>query len=376
MGEHVYFATVAKGLEEVLAAELRGLGIEPERVDSGGVLFRGDLATCYRANLCLRTANRVLVRLTEFPCTSPEELYAGVRQAGWSQLLTPEMTIAVDATVRDSALTHSHFVALKTKDAIVDTIRDQTGRRPSVDARAPSVRVNVHLARNICTLSLDSSGDPLDRRGYRLDRTSAPLRETLAAGLVLLTGWDGSTPLVDPMCGSGTILVEGAMVAARMAPGLLRERFGFMGWREFDQPLWNRLKDEARQSVRSLEAPLVFGSDLSWDALRTSEKNLARSGVAALVQVRRAEIGEVEPPAGSGTILVNPPYGERLGQREDLGALYKRLGDIFKQRWKGYTAFLFTADRELAKRVGLKASKRIVLWNGPLECRLYRYDLY
>ncbi len=372
----MYFATVAKGLEEVLAAELRGLGIEPERVDSGGVLFQGDLAACYRANLWLRTANRVLMQLAEFPCAGQDELYAGVREVPWQQILTPEMTIAVDATVRDSALTHSHYVALKTKDAIVDTIRDHTGRRPSVDAKSPSLRVNVHLARNLCTLSLDTSGDPLDRRGYRLDRTSAPLRETLAAGLVLLTGWDGNAPLVDPMCGSGTILIEGAMVAARLAPGLLRERFGFMGWREFDEPLWKRMVAEARQAVRRPEAPLIFGSDRSWDALRTSEKNLARSGVEELVQVRRAEVGEVEPPAASGVILVNPPYGERLGQEEDLAALYKRLGDIFKQRWKGYTAFLFTADRELAKRVGLRPSRRLVLWNGPLECRLYRYDLY
>lgn len=372
----MYFATVAKGLEEVLAAELRGLGIEPERVDSGGVLFRGDVATCYRANLWLRTANRVLMQLAEFPCAGQDELYAGVRQLPWQQMLTPEMTIAVDATVRDSALTHSHYVALKTKDAIVDTVRDHTGRRPSVDARSPSLRINVHLAKNHCTVSLDTSGDPLDRRGYRLDRTSAPLRETLAAGLVLLTGWDGNSPLVDPMCGSGTILIEGAMVAARMAPGLLRERFGFMGWREFDEPLWKRMVEEARQAVRRPEAPLLFGSDRSWDALRTSEKNLARSGVEELVQVRRADVGEVEPPAPGGVILVNPPYGERLGQQEDLSALYKRLGDIFKQRWKGYTAFLFTADRELAKRVGLRPSRRLVLWNGPLECRLYRYDLY
>ncbi len=220
-----FFATTAKGIEEVLADELTVLGIAVAAVEAGGVRFTGDMNDCYRANLWLRTASRVLMPLAGFPCDTPQALYDGVRAISWYDLITPEMTLAVDCNLRDSAMTHSGFVALKTKDAIVDAIRDRFGSRPDVDTRDPDLRVNVHLVKNRCTVSLDTSGIPLDRRGYRLERNEAPLRETLAAALIMLSGWDGTVPLADPMCGSGTIPIEAALKAACRAPGILRAGF-------------------------------------------------------------------------------------------------------------------------------------------------------
>lgn len=370
-----FFATTAKGVEEVLARELVALGIA-SAAEPGGVRFSGDWSACYRANLWLRTANRVLLPLVTFPCATPQELYAGVRTAVWHDHLTPDMTLAVDCNLRDSALTHSGFVALKTKDAIVDAIRDRAGRRPNVDTRDPDLRVNVHLVKNRCTVSLDTSGVPLDRRGYRLDRNEAPLRETLAAALVQLSGWDGTVPLADPMCGSGTIPIEAALFAARRAPGLLRPGFAFQRWPAYDRELWRRLTEEAAGEARaSLPVPLV-GYDRSPRALAVARQNSIRAGVQGLVTLAERELSAFSPPPGPGVLLFNPPYGRRLGEEEELKPLYRQIGDVMKQRCTGYTAWVFTGSADLAKCVGLRASRRIVLFNGPIECRLLKYELY
>lgn len=370
-----FFATTGKGVEEVLARELLALGMGNVNQEPGGVRFCGGLDACYRANLWLRTANRVLMPLTEFPCQNPQELYDGVRAIVWERWLTPELTLAVDCNLRDSAMTHSGFVALKTKDAIVDRLRDHFGSRPSVDTKDPDLRVNVHLVKNRCTLSLDTSGSPLDRRGYRLARTEAPLRETLAAALLDLTGWDGTVPLVDPMCGSGTIPIEAALKAGRRAPGLSRQ-FGFERWPTFDRPLWQRLVREAKdEALARLPAPIV-GSDRSDRAVATARENCKRAGMEGFVQLAQRELAEFSPPPGPGILLVNPPYGQRLGEEEALKPLYRQLGDVMKQQCKGYTAYIFTGSAELAKCVGLRATRRIVLFNGPLECRLLKYELY
>ncbi|HEX5773510.1 MAG TPA: THUMP domain-containing protein [Geomobilimonas sp.] len=370
-----FFATTGKGVEEVLARELAMLGMVNVSKETGGVRFQGGIDACYRANLWLRTANRVLLPLTEFACQNPQELYDGVRTIAWERWLTPELTLAVDCNLRDSAMTHSGFVALKTKDAIVDRLRDHFGRRPSVDTKDPDLRVNVHLVKNRCTLSLDTSGAPLDRRGYRLARTEAPLRETLAAALLELTGWDGTVPLVDPMCGSGTIPIEAALKAGRRAPGLSRQ-FGFQRWPTFDRTLWQRLLGEARDEALATLPSLIVGSDMSARAVATARENCERAGVAGLVQLAQRELADFTPPPGPGILLVNPPYGQRLGEEEALKPLYRQLGDVMKQRCKGYTAYIFTGSSELAKCVGLKATRRIVLFNGPLECRLLKYELY
>ena len=369
------FAPAPRGAEEITAAELGRLGIEGARAGRGGVAFATDRTGLYRANLWLRTASRVLVNLAGFPCASPEELYNGVHAIAWHDLITPTMTLAVDCTLRDSALTHSKFVALKTKDAIVDRIREQRGSRPNVDTAGPDVRVNIHVAKNVCTVSLDSSGEPLDRRGYRLERTEAPLRETLAAAIIAQTGWDGSIPLADPMCGSGTIPIEAALVAGRVAPGL-RRSFGFQRWLDFDAGLWVRLLKEAEDGIRKIPAGLITGYDQDSRALVLAARNSAKAGFEGQVHFFHAALEEFKPESETGVVILNPPYGVRLGEEDDLRELYCRIGDIMKQRCRGWTGYVLTGNLELAKYIGLKASRRFVFFNGAIECRLLRYELY
>jgi len=369
------FAAVPRGAEEITAAELQDLGISGVQVGRGGVAFAADRAGLYKANLWLRTASRVLVQLSVFPCTTPAELYNGVHAIDWTHLITPDMTLAVDCSLRDSALTHSGFVALKTKDAIVDRIREACGSRPNVDTASPDVRINVHLHRNVCTVSLDSSGDPLDRRGYRLERNEAPLRETLAAAVVALTGWDGSIPLADPMCGSGTIPIEAALVAGRVAPGLQRS-FGFQRWLDYDGGLWERLIKEADSGIRTLPVGLITGCDQDSRALQLASRNAAKAGFAGQLHFFHATLDAFQPTGDRGVLIVNPPYGKRLGDEDELKELYCQIGDIMKKRCRGWTGYVLTGNLELAKYIGLKASRRFVLFNGAIECRLLRYELY
>jgi len=369
------FAAVPRGSEEIAAGELKALGIEGAVAVRGGVAFTVDRAGLYRANLWLRTASRVLVNLSTFACPSQNELYAGVHAIDWNELITTDMTLAVDCTLRDSALTHSGFVALKTKDAIVDRIREQCGSRPNVNTSSPDVRINIHLAKNVCTVSLDSSGDSLDRRGYRLERNEAPLRETLASAIIALTGWDGSIPLADPMCGSGTIPVEAALLAARVAPGRNRS-FGFERWRDFDARLWERIQHEAESGIRTLPVGLISGYDSDSRALAIARRNAEAAGFSGQVHFFHTALEEFKPEGDKGVVIINPPYGKRMGEEEELKELYCRIGDILKQRCRGWTGFVLTGNLELAKYIGLKASRRFVLFNGPIECRLLRYELY
>lgn len=369
------FAAVPRGAEELAAAELTKLGIGDAKPGKGGVNFSTDKAGLYRSNLWLRTASRVLVQLANFPCSSPSELYAGVHQLPWCNLITPDMTLAVDCSLRDSALTHSGFVALKTKDAVVDRIRESCGSRPNVNTASPDVRINVHLHKNICTVSLDSSGDALDRRGYRLERNEAPLRETLAAAVVALTGWDGSVPLADPMCGSGTIPVEAALLAANIPPGLQRQ-FGFQSWLDFDSQLWERICAEAEQGIKKLPVGLITGYDLDSRALLLAGRNTAKAGLSGQIHYFHAAMQEFKPEGDKGVVIINPPYGMRLGEEDDLRELYCQIGDVMKKRCRGWTGYVLTGNLELAKYIGLKASRRYVLFNGAIECRLLKYDLY
>ncbi|HOP40589.1 MAG TPA: THUMP domain-containing protein, partial [Geobacteraceae bacterium] len=339
-----FFATAAKGVEELLADEIRGLGISGVSVEKGGVRFSGEMIDCYRTNLWVRTAHRILMPVAGFSCESPGHLYEGVRSVPWRRYLGPGHTLAVSCNLRDSKITHSGFAALKTKDAIVDALRDSFGRRPNVDTRMPDVQVNVHLVRNHCTISLDTSGISLDKRGYRLDRNEAPLRETLAAAIIALSGWDGRVPLVDPMCGSGTLPIEAALKASCRAPGLTRSGFGFQRWPSFDSLAWTALLREAREQVReSLQSP-VIGSDMSGKALGMARKNAERAGVGELISFSRASFDEGAPPASPGILLCNPPYGVRLSEEGQLRALYKKLGDTLKRSYTGYTAYVLCGN--------------------------------
>ncbi len=373
--KRVCFASVPRGTEEIAAGELTALGIDDAKAGKGGVAFSADREALYRANLWLRTASRVLVQQAVFPCTTPDELYHGVYAIPWHDLITPTMTLAVDCSLRNSALTHSGFVALKTKDAIVDRIRAACGARPSVDTAAPDMRINVHLHQNLCTVSLDSSGDPLDRRGYRLERNDAPLRETLAAAVVSLTGWDGSIPLADPMCGSGTIPIEAALMAARVAPGLQRG-FGFQRWLDYDMRLWERIVREAEQGAKKLPVGLITGLDQDSRALKIAGRNAVKAGFEGQLHFFHANLEAFQPEGEQGVVILNPPYGKRLGEEEDLRELYCQIGDVLKKRCRGWTGYVLTGNLELAKYIGLKASRRFVLFNGAIECRLLKYEMY
>ena len=369
------FATVPLGAEELTATELKQLGADDIHAIRGGVTYGGDRSTLYRSLLKLRTASRILVQLGHFSCESPQDLYEGVRNLPWCDLLSPNMTLAVDCTLRDSIITHSHFAALKAKDAIVDLLRDTTGSRPNIDTHSPDLRVNLHIAKNRCTVSLDASGEPLDRRGWRLDRNDAPLRETLAAAIMLHTEWDGSVPLLDPMCGSGTLLLEGTAIALGQVAGGGRD-FGLMRWRDFDRKLWEQvLREEKDKVAESLEVP-IRGYDKDPRAIIACRENARRAGLAYNVAFDRKPFEESEPCGHQGVLVMNPPYGIRMGNKGELEQLYRKIGEVFKRRFTGWTAYLLAGDLELAKLVGLKPSRRFVLFNGPLECRLLKYELY
>ena len=370
------FATCGRGIEPVLASELRALGAETVEPGRGGVQFAGDLALLYRANLWLRTAIRVLRPVLTAPVTSPEDLYEAVRGVDWSAYLTPDHTLAVDCNVRDSHITHSKYAALKTKDAICDQFVERTGRRPSVDVDEPMVGLNLHIYRDEAVLSLDSSGESLHKRGYRPILTRAPLNEALAAALVLLAGWDGASPFADPLCGSGTLPIEAAWIAIRRPPGLTRRRFGFQGWMDFDIQLWTALRDDARRGVlKQLRAPVV-GSDVRRDAIAFSAGNARAAGVGHLIRFEVKDLKDFRPPSGPpGTIVCNPPYGERIGEEKELRSLYRMLGEILAERCRGWTAYVFTGNAALARQIGLRPVEQVHLFNGKIPCRLLRYEL-
>jgi len=371
-----YFATCGRGIESVLAKELQDLGATDVKPGRGGVHFAGDLALLYRANLWLRTAIRVLRPILEAPVSSPDELYEAVRSIDWTQYMTPDHTLAVDSNVRDSQITHSKYAALRTKDAICDQFVERCGRRPSVNVDEPMVGLNLHIYRNQAVLSLESSGESLHKRGYRTILSKAPLNEALAAALVLFTGWRGDSPLVDPLCGSGTLPIEACWLAIQRPPGLTRRRFGFQGWLDFDVRLWTEVRDKARRHIgKTLVAP-ILGCDNRRDSIAFSEGSAKAAGVGHLLRFERKELGNFQPPVDQPAVLIcNPPYGERIGEEKDLRGLYQLLGKILRERCQGWTAFVFTGNPRLARQIGLEPDAETPLFNGKIPCRLLKYDL-
>jgi 23S rRNA (guanine2445-N2)-methyltransferase / 23S rRNA (guanine2069-N7)-methyltransferase len=377
-----FFATTAKGMEPLLAAELRELGAGDLRERRAGVDFSGDLEAAYRACLWSRIANRILLPLASFDAATPERLYAGVRAIDWDAHIGRGRTLAVDASAARSRMTHSHYVALKTKDAIVDRLRDERGVRPNVDTERPDVRINVYLHADRATVGIDLSGESQHRRGYRVAGGAAPLKENLAAAILLLAEWPSraraGAALVDPMCGSGTLLIEAALMAGDVAPGLRRAHAGCVGWRGHDRALWARLRADAEaraaRGVRRL--PPIRGYDADPRAVRAAQANLAHVQLGQAVQVERRALAECAPvaargdAAGAGVLVTNPPYGARLGDEAQLAPLYEQLGDVLRRRFPGWTAYVLTGAPALAKRIGLRPARRVVLYNGAIECRL------
>jgi 23S rRNA (guanine2445-N2)-methyltransferase / 23S rRNA (guanine2069-N7)-methyltransferase len=377
------YCTVPVGAADLAAQEIAAFGAAVTHEQRGGVAWQGTLEHAYRACLWSRVASRVLLVVAEFDAATPERLYQGARQVDWSEHLDVGRTLAVDATSTRSAITHTQFAALRIKDAIVDQFRERVGERPSVDPAAPDVRINLYLSRDLATLSVDLSGDSLHRRGYRGPQGAAPLKENLAAAVLLRAGWPalahcGAVGFVDPMCGSGTLPIEAALIACDAAPGLLRERFGFVGWRGHDLALWQRLRAEAqaRRAAANVRELVMAGYDRDPAAVRAARANTARAGVADLVSIAQADLASLPPaPVARGLICANPPYGERLGAVDELAPLYAQLGAVLRERYRGWRAAVLTGHPPLGRELGICAKRTHRLFNGPIECRLLRFDL-
>ncbi|HEX7953051.1 MAG TPA: class I SAM-dependent RNA methyltransferase [Burkholderiales bacterium] len=374
MKQERFFAPCPRGLETILTAELADLGAGDIVVAEGGVGFSGTLQVAYAANLHSRIASRVLWQIGSGRYRSEEDVYRGVNALDWPQWFDGRLTLRVNVAAVRSPLPSLDFITLRIKDAVCDRFRTQTGTRPNVDTAQPDVRIHAFLETDRFTLYLDTSGEPLFKRGARQMAGVAPLRENLAAGILRLSGWTPDLPLLDPMCGSGTFLIEAMQMARGIAPGANRD-FAFQKLRNFDAARWSRIQAEALARPAPNPVPAIFGSDLYGEALKLARVNLAAAGFADAVNLKQANILEISAPAAHGVLVANPPYGVRIGEQDELAAFYPQVGDVLKQKFAGWRAYLFTADMRLPKLIGLTPSKRSPLYNGALECRLYEFRI-
>ncbi len=373
----MFFASCPPGTEAVLHAEARALGLSKAEAQVGGIRFEGPEPEGWRAVLHLRTAVRVYRQLARFPAASSDDLHRGASGVAWDRVLAPELTFAVSAKVSESEHRHSGYVALRVKDAVADWFRDRLGVRPGVDPEAPDVRLMAHVFRDRCTLSLDVAGRSLHRRGYRVSATPAPLGECLAAAAVGLSEWDQRSPFLDPLCGSGTILIEAGLLASRTAPGLLGGGYAFERQPGFDPGLWEEMREAARRAVRVPRRLILQGADIDPEAVEAARRNVQAAGLGEVVRLETADVRDFAPRPGWGaTVVSNPPYGVRLEEEADLLPLYRDLGRVFRERCRGYRVHLFLAGRRLAKALGLRPSRSWPLVNGGLRCRLNRYEIF
>jgi putative N6-adenine-specific DNA methylase len=369
-----YIATTLPGLESVLAAELEALGAVNVQKGTRNVAFQGDETLLYRANYTLRCALRILLPLHTFEAPHEKALYAGVREVDWTRYMSVTDTLAIDSVVRSEVFRHSQYAGLLAKDAIVDQFRDKYQRRPNVNIQAPTLHIHLHIHGTTCHISLDSSGESLHRRNYRKDTVEAPLTEVLAAGMLQLSGWNGASDLVDPMCGSGTIAIEAAMWATQTPAQLHRPLFGFFRWPNFDKKRWEQVKAEANARIQPFEGR-IFASDKDPRARNATSLNLMAAGMENYVTVEKMTFERLEPPSPVGTLLFNPPYDERL-QVAEVERFYSMIGDRLKQRWSGWNAWLISSNREALKHIGLRSARKITLFNGALECSFQQFELY
>lgn len=370
----VFTAKTHYGLENVLAEELKNLGAQKVEILTRAVSFEGDKELMYKANLCCRTALRILKPVYKFTARNETILYKKMGKFDWSSLLDYKGTLAIDSAVSSKFFSNSKYIALKAKDAIVDQFREKTGMRPSVDLDDPTVRLNLHIAEEECTVSVDSSGASLHKRGYRTGINEAPLNEVLAAGLVLLSGWDRKSNFIDPMCGSGTIVIEAALYAYNIAPGLIRKHYGFMKWKDYDKNLWENLLREAESAVTPFSHQLV-GSDISSEYIGYAKSNARLAKLEGKIKLTRKPFEEMNPPEGGGVMITNPPYGERMEQ-EDIDLFYKAIGDRLKKAYSGYDAWVLSSNKEALKKLGLHPYKKIPIKNGPLDCKFLKFPMY
>jgi putative N6-adenine-specific DNA methylase len=371
--EFEMIAKTFRGLEEVLATELVNMGANNVQLQRRAVSFTGDKALMYKANLCCRTASRILKPILVFDASNPDEVYEHVKKIEWNQYMTLDSTFAIDSTVFSEEFRHSKFVAYRVKDAIADWFMEKFNRRPSVRLDGPQIMINIHISEKKCTLSLDSSGESLHKRGYRVAQTEAPLNEALAAGMLLLAGWKGESDFLDPMCGSGTLLIEAALIALNIPPGIYRSSFAFEKWTDFDEELFDQLYNDD-----SYERPFtykIYGSDNSPRAIKIAEQNIKSSGLSKYIELSVMPIQKLESPAEKCFIVTNPPYGERI-MSDDIYGLYTALGTCVKHKFTGSTVWIISSHEECLDKIGLKPSEKIRLLNGSLDCWFNRYDIF
>ncbi|MGB3949094.1 MAG: THUMP domain-containing protein [Bacteroidia bacterium] len=374
------FKMIAKtifGLEEVLSTELQRLGAKNVEVHNRAVSFTGDKGFMYKANICLRTALRILVPITTFSVKDEKSLYNSIQSIKWDEYMDVKDTLAIDTVLNSDLFTHSQYLSQKAKDAIVDQFRAKYGERPSVELDKPTLRIHLHVFKDSCTVSLDSSGESLHKRGYRDKTNLAPLNEVLAAGMILLSGWDKRSTFIDPMCGSGTILIEAALIANNIPPGYYREAYGFEGWKKFlpfDESLYNTIFDAAIDKITNHD-PKILGGELSPNVAKKAKENVKLAKVDDVVSIKVSDMKDFEVPAGRGVVIMNPPYGERM-IKDNIEELYKSIGDTFKKNFSGYDCWVLSSNMEAFKHVGLRPSRKIALFNGQLECRFMKYEMY
>ena len=362
------------GLENILAEELRSLGADAVTPLKRAVSFQGDKELLYKANLQLRTALKILLPVYSFNAQNEDELYEHCREFNWGEVMETKQVFAVDSVVFSEYFTHSKYVALKVKDAIADHFREKTGKRPSVNIFNPDIRINVHIATDQVSISLDSSGDSLHKRGYRDTRHIAPLNEVLAAGMLKITRWDFTKPLLDPMCGSGTIPFEAAMMAANIPPGARRNNFGFMKWRDFDPELWEKVHTEATDQIKIPHVNII-ASDISNKAVDIAREAAICYEINHLIRFKRAAFTDLHAQNKENLLILNPPYGKRM-RSGDLNGLYKMIGDTLKKHFTGSDAWILSSNNEALKHIGLHPGEKHRLYNGPLECKFLKFSLY
>ena len=369
------FKIVAKtlaGLENVLADEIRALGAESVLVERRAVSFIGDQELMYKANFHLRTAIKILKPIAEFEVTNRDELYDHAKEIPWTNYLALGKSFAIDATVQSEMFVNSMFASLRVKDAIADQFREATGKRPSVNADDPDIRINVHLMNNHCTLSLDSSGESLHKRGYRIGQGEAPLNEVLAAGMILLTGWHGEKDFLDPMCGSGTLLIEAAMIAKGIPPGIYRKSFGFEQWPDFNEKLFEEIYNGEYEKEFNGK---IIGSDISPMDIAIARNNVKNASLSKVIELQVQDFIKIEPPFDNGIIIMNPPYGERM-KPQSISELYSSVGNTLKNKFAGFEAWIISSSEDGLKSIGLKPAKKIELYNGALACSFRCFELF
>jgi putative N6-adenine-specific DNA methylase len=369
-----FVAKTLYGLEKVLSEELIGLGASDVQAVNRAVIFNGDLELLYKVNYCARTALSVLMPVSDFRIRSKEDLYKGGSKIEWDKFLDIDDTFSIVPVINSPHFGHTGYAGLILKDAIADYFRKKTGRRPSVDASDPTVLINLHISTDLVTISIDSSVIPLFKRGYRQEQTAAPLNEVLAAGILLLSGWNSSATMIDPMCGSGTIPIEAGLIACKIPPGKFRQFFGFQRWKDFDEELFIKIKHESESLIQ--HSPVkIFGSDISEEALQHTRANVSRAGLDETISLKTADFKDLKAYDENGFVFLNPPYGQRL-QPDETDELYSMIGRTLKHNFQGNTAWLITSNKDSLKHVGLKPKEKHTLFNGALECILLKYEMY